>query len=503
MSDSASREVAGTSFISMWGNGFRVVVSFFATVVMSRGFGAEGFGQISLILGYTIFLHYLLTAGFEHALTFYVPGYLTEKKFDLIAGLYKTSIVCSLFLATILLTILSFVCGPLLSKQGMSGLLIPTLILGWQMELGALGYIFSGLLKGFKRFRPVIIKDQLLFPGLHLIGVSTIVLWGKAENIVYYTVAYLLTNLFCTSYAGYHSYRVVRQNLSVHPSGVFADKRQILSWIGFSAPLGLTYLLENLHNWVSVILAGWLLSVGDVGRFTTSLRVATFAQFFLIAAGPIFSPYLAELFKLKKRGEFSNLYKDICYWSSKWSILFLFVMVFVGDYVLAVFGKEFGAAYYMLVILTVGSLFEGCLGSVRLSLIMAGHNKINIINFLLSIMLNIFLTFPMVETFSVLGVALANSLAMVFLNLLRAAEFYYLYRVTPFNLRQLRNLLILLGVMAVVCLLGLSQGWSGRMRLGLSVLIFTVGVVGVYWNDRHIFVGRFLRRLHEATGRSG
>ncbi len=63
--------IVSYSTINMIGQGLRVSLSFLATVFVSRWLGASGFGEINLILGYTAYLAYFLTFGFDNSLPFY------------------------------------------------------------------------------------------------------------------------------------------------------------------------------------------------------------------------------------------------------------------------------------------------------------------------------------------------------------------------------------------------------------------------------------------------
>lgn len=472
--------IASYSAINMIGQGLRVGLSFLAILLVSRWLGAKGFGEINLILGYTSYLAYFLTFGFDNSLPFYsssMSKHQTDTTFEsvLIAGVLNTVIG-----GAVVLAVANYFLPSLLKINGLEHFLLPAKILCFQTFIIALGSVLAGYLRGVKIFWPVIAKDQFLFGIIHFLGVIVFIKIMKWD-VLGYAISYTLATCIGFIVVFIVVIKKIKTGISIQLS--FQNWK---SWSSFSFPLGIMNTVEPLINWSSILIVGYFLTATEVGQLSISLRLAFFIQFIFVSLQPIFSPYIADLIKDGNKLESEVLLGTVCYWSAKWALLFSFLLIHGAPFILSVFGDSYSSANICLYILVPGFVFEGLFGPIKQTLIMAGHSRVNLLNLLISLFLNIVLSFLFIPKFGLAGSALSFTLTYIFLNMVRIWQVYFYFKIMPFNRRQIRNLTLLLIGLAVLSMARVIV-LKNELWFGLSLFCFLVGIIAVYWKDREIF----------------
>ena len=498
VSREVKRSVAGYSALNLAGNGLRIVLSFITVIFASRWLGASDFGKASLILAYTGYLYYLLTLGFDYGLPFFIGGGRKGADARTGASALRVGLTISTVVALLVFLLAWFIVPPILERAKMVDLFWPVVIFTVQMWVGAVGYIFGGYLRGMKTFIPVILKDQILFPAFHFLGLFLLVKMYPG-GVMGYSIGYSCATLFSVVYAGMRVLAVRRMSLGRSPAPAWPVK-QWKSWVSYSFPLAIMGGLEPFLVSISVMMAGWHFATGEVAKIVVSLRVAVFVQFLLVVLAPVYSPYMADLWKRGRKKELGDLYRTMSFWSSKWSILLAFFLASSSDFVMRLFGGAYGGAGLVLLMILPGTVFEGCLGVSRLSLIMAGRNKANAILTALAIGLNLLFGNLLAPHYGLMGIAGAFSLSWLALNLGRIAWYRAVSGSLPFDVSQVRYLAALIAVLSgcwwAISLLGLSQ----NMTMAVSSGVFLAGLIWAYWGDRDLFLSRFIGR--NRTGKS-
>ena len=486
MTTGVARSVGGTTLINLGGNGVRIVLSFITLVCASRWLGPDGFGKVSLILAYTTYLLSVLPLGFEHSL----PFYASRSGVGFSARVLSVALLASLIAGAVLVLAALVAIPPLLVRAGLDDLFWPVLIFTAQMQGGALLNILFGFLRGAKTFVPYIISEQLLFPALHLAALFVIVrvLHGGYFG---YALGYSSATFCCLLYVGTCAFLAWKPHRGERGPLTSDGWR---SWLWFSLPLAVMSGFDPFLRSLSVMQAGWFLPPAEVAKFSVAARVTIFVQFLLTAITPVFTPYLADLHRRGDTREFRDLYQTVNYWCSKWAVLLSCLMVAAADLVLSVFGKgyEEGIAICLLLALP-GALSEGALGGVRLSLVMAGRNRINAALVVGAIALQLLLGRWLVPRFGIAGVATSFSITYAALNLARAGWFHCIFGIPTLNRRHLRNL-------AALAVAGGGLAWAIRAAAlaprgtaALAVVVFVPAFAVTFWKDREVFSAALAR----------
>jgi O-antigen/teichoic acid export membrane protein len=459
--------VARSSFFNFSANGIRVLLSFATTVLLARSLGANDFGEINLIIGYTMFLHYLWAMGFDHTLAFYIPTFGVEQRPWLAREALRVALAVSTVAALGFIVLGLLLLPPVLQSHGLGHFVLPGLILGGQNWFSAMGAILSGYLRGARDFQALILKDQIIFPGAHLV-LTVIVICLFHGGIFAYSIVFAAANLAALIYAGW----AVRSSL---PARETAEKRREhrtrRAWVGYSIPIALTGAIESLLPWGTVIALGWYLPAASVGQFAVCFRVSVFIQFLLLAVGPIFSPFLAEHFQRKEMNRFRELYHSVNFLCGAWSLVLATVFFVSGDLILRLFGRDYSGATILLGVLLLANLLEGAFGAIKQSLIMTGNSRVNLVNICVAIVVNVIVCLVLIPRFGVLGAGFANFVSYLVMNSLRGFEFYIKFGIGPFNRVQSLYLAVATSCLGALCLWSYEGNLSTWSRASLSAIV--------------------------------
>ena len=252
---------------------------------------------------------------------------------------------------------------------------------------------------GKKQTSPVIIYSLAIFT----LSIISFCLWRK----------YLLT-LFISS----GSYRLNQL------TGYAVRYSKILS---ISVPMLLSNSLFLIMSWIDTIILGAFENTQEVGIYNVALRLSMITSVTLVAINSIAAPKFAEFWgnrDIEGLARVAQQSTKLIFWVS-FPILLLFLIF--PECILGLFGEEFKMGAFALVILAMGQFINAVSGSVGYILQMTDKQKVfrNVVLF--AVIVNILLCFSLIPAFGILGAAIANSVTIVFINVVSLFLIRYYY----------------------------------------------------------------------------
>ncbi|MCA1799507.1 MAG: polysaccharide biosynthesis C-terminal domain-containing protein [Xanthomonadaceae bacterium] len=190
-------------------------------------------------------------------------------------------------------------------------------------------------------------------------------------------------------------------------------------WLASTWPLALvagTHVI-NLH--ADVLMLGIFAPASEVGVYRVAAQLAVFAAFGLAAVNMVVGPRFADL---HARGETAQL-QQLALRSAR--AVFAFSAAVVLCFAVAgagllefVFGEGFDHAYLPLMILFIGQLVNGAVGSVGYLLNMTGHERDTARGIAIAAAVNVALNLLLIPRWGMHGAAAATAASMVTWNVL-------------------------------------------------------------------------------------
>ena len=185
-----------------------------------------------------------------------------------------------------------------------------------------------------------------------------------------------------------------------------------------SFPLLLSAAFIFISNWTDIFMLGIMASKSEVGIYNVAYKLASISLIVISAVNTVLAPKISELYS---RNEISMISDEIK--KSTWLItaatipIFLILVIFSKE-ILSFFGDEFVSGQKLLIVVSIGLLFNALSGSVGQVLSMTSHQK-ELRNFtLIGAITNIILNYFLIKSQGALGAAIASVSSNILLNVM-------------------------------------------------------------------------------------
>ena len=185
-----------------------------------------------------------------------------------------------------------------------------------------------------------------------------------------------------------------------------------------SLPMLMASSIVMLMGWSDIFVLGFYVDEEKIGIYSTAVRLAALVSFIYTAVAAIMTPKIAEMHRYKRSKDF----RDTIAFSSK--VMFLcslpifFILFIFSSFFLNIFGEEYIAGETVLRILLIAQLANVITGPVGPIFQMTGGQK-KLQQFLfISLVINFVLSFALVNSFELEGVAIASAIGMISWNFL-------------------------------------------------------------------------------------
>ncbi len=424
---------AGLTGISKFTNlGLKSVITFLITRIL----GADQFGVF--VLGRTVvqMSGILSSLGLGPSLIRHIPTYRESP--NRVNNLFRKSVIASFLFSSLVAVCIYYFSGDIANgifSEPRLEPVIKVIFLGVPV-LALLQVVFGGL-NGLKLIAPRVVAENLLLPivNIILIGVVHVLnlgLWGII-------VAFLLANLVCLIFC----FRVSLRNFSlkrpdVTPEENSQDNSELKR---YSLPLLFSTTLNFLQRWADTFMLGVLSTTGAVGIYTVSMRLAYFIQIPLTSFNMIFTPLIAEIYRLGDRERLAYNYKMVTRVVLTLSLPIFGTCVLFPSELLSIFGKDFENGALAMVVICFGQLVNVSVGASGRMLVMTGHPRVNLINTGIFVALTILLNLWLIPEYDILGAGIANAVSFAVLNVVRTAQLYRFEGIQPFSPQTLKPLI--------------------------------------------------------------
>jgi len=260
--------------------------------------------------------------------------------------------------------------------------------------------------------------------------------------------------------------------------------------LGYSLTLFLARFSYIILGQTDRIMLGYFSVSKDVGIYNVAAVGAAQLPIFLTSLNALFSPLIADLHSRGQMQQIERLFKIVAKWAFSLSLPAFMVIILFPKGIMMIFGRDFIAGWLVLVTLGVSQLVRVSVGSVQAILIMTGQQKLELVNSVSLVIVNIFLNILLIQRYGILGAAIATGISMVLISLARLIEVYILFKIHPYESSFWKP--IVAGLIGGGLLLGLSSiipfedwAWIGGTAIFLALYL---GALRLFGFDREDMV---------------
>ncbi|WP_461516542.1 flippase [Porticoccus sp.] len=405
------KEVAQKSAIAFALKIVGVALAFGFNLVLARLLGAEGVGVYSLAFTIITIAAIVGRFGLDGAVTRFVAARASESDWSGVKGVVRNALCLTLLMSLLLVLVIVVSAGWLAESVFKEESLVEPLR---YMALAIVPFSFLTLyargLQGLKDVRDSLLMQSVLIPFLGCIGLFILVPYLGVSGA---TITYGLSTLVALLYGVYRwNKRVERYR---HEKPDFPVNKLLKS--GF--PLLGGMLLQQLMVSIPVLVLGVWSSTEEVGFYSIAQRTASLIGLVLIAANSIIAPKFSALYQQKDMVALDRVARQAALILTLMATPIALILLIAPKWVMTFFGPEFANAWLFLVILACGRLVGVMSGSVGILLVMTGNERTYFVANLQSVLLCGFLCLLLIPTWGGLGGAIAASVSLAAVNLLR------------------------------------------------------------------------------------
>jgi O-antigen/teichoic acid export membrane protein len=188
-------------------------------------------------------------------------------------------------------------------------------------------------------------------------------------------------------------------------------------WMAVALPLLVIAGFQIVLNRTDVLMVGTLLNPAEVGKYSAALRTGGLISFVLTGFNAIAAPLISQYWSAGDLGKLREAVEFVIRWTLWSSLVLVIGMSIAGEYILALFGTEFTAAYWTLIIISLGQFVNACAGPVGYIMALTGHERTSAKVYGAMALINVPLNYVLIIQFGSIGAAVATTLTLVGWNL--------------------------------------------------------------------------------------
>jgi len=166
-----------------------------------------------------------------------------------------------------------------------------------------------------------------------------------------------------------------------------------------------------------VVMTGAILGAEEVGLYNAAARTGSLVSFVLAAFNAIGAPMISEYWSTGDTDRLEQTVTFIIRWTFWSSLALVLGMFFTGEMVLSLFGDDFVAAYWVLMIVALGQLVNACAGPVGYLMALTGHERVAARVYGITAFINIPLNYTLILYVGLEGAAISTAITMGMWNI--------------------------------------------------------------------------------------
>ncbi len=172
-------------------------------------------------------------------------------------------------------------------------------------------------------------------------------------------------------------------------------------------------VLDSAALNMDIIFVGLLVAPAAAGVYFNAFRTAGLLTLFMFAITLVVAPMVAHHYhagELRK----AQAIIALCAWAGFLFSLVVFVgFLLFGDQVMSLFGGSHEQGTLLLIILSVGLLFDAATGPSRIVMMMTGHEREYVRIFGAVIVIGMIVQIPVIMAYGAIGAAIVNTIARI------------------------------------------------------------------------------------------
>lgn len=429
------------SFFSVSIQVFSMGLNFLIGIVLARLIGAEGYGIFTYAFTLLSVTCTIATFGMDDLLVREVSMFQSRHRLKAIKAIMKWTVQRALFFSALISVIFLLMAN--FSDIVTDGKRPVYNIISLGIPVFSLVMILQAVQRGLHRVIPGQLPEKVIRPVTFIFLVSLLYLYDKTLLPEH---PFLVIMLNILAYAA-ALFVLIVQILKMNKSSGTASKTQDLAgidsttnhktaWLKSSFYFFIATLVASINVRADILMLGWMKADADVGIYNAAARFSDLAAFALLILTPIIAPSLSRLFALNEKEKLQQLVSKAAKANFIFALMVTVFLIIWGNFPLKIFGDEFTAGYYAMLLLCGGQLITTFAGPAGNILLMTGFEKLAFYSGLAGTIINITLNLVLIPRYGINGAAAATAVSLFAWNGLQTFFVFRKLKINPTVVRM-------------------------------------------------------------------
>lgn len=411
-----------TTFFTSFTKYIGVILGFLLSIFLARQLGTDNYGFFELANKYfSIFSAFCLFGGGQ-VITREVSKHNDHKQqgafLYLTSGFIVSGFLC-LISAVIVIIFSKSISNFLFGNSNMTWFIV---FVAASLPFQVFSKLFASALIGINKIFVGNLANQIIIVFIVSIEILlrflTVGIVSLIEVSFYYLIARILMFLFYSIYW----FKVVT---------LFSFNFELKKYLNFARPLMLASATIIFMDGLASIVLGLYHEKSDIAFYSVAYKLSSFVAILLQISNSVLSPKISSLYHNCRVNELNKILFRFTLMLTITGVFVFTIFSIFGKDILGVWGEEFRVAYFILLVLALGQIFNLATGSSGIILVMTGFAKIRRNIAFASLSLNILLLLVFVPKLGALGAAIAVSCTLISDNILK---YYYVKKKTEIKI---------------------------------------------------------------------
>jgi O-antigen/teichoic acid export membrane protein len=383
-------------------------LTYLSQVAFARWMGLSQFGVYAYLTAWATVLALLGGLGFPMSVLRFIPEYRARGDRERLRGLVRVSRRATLA-ASFAMALVGVVVVAIFFSGGTA---VAAGIAIWLVPAGALINLDTSIIRAGGRVLGAYAPSLVIRPLLILFGTAVVwFAWGRLTastgfiiTLAVFVIVALIQSMLVRD--------VVHRDRSPRPA---IYERRL--WLQVSAPLLLVAGFQIALGQTDLLVVGGVGGVRDAALYQAASKTATLVGYLLVAFSAVAAPLFSEF---EARGDRAGLQR-LATISAQWvfwpTLIMALGLALLAPYILELFGPEFVAARWALIILLFGQLVSAGCGAVGYLLGMTGHQNDLARVYGVTSVVNIAICYAGAAAFGLTGAACATTFSLIVWNI--------------------------------------------------------------------------------------
>lgn len=378
--------------------GIGLLITFIIGVIISRVYGSDGKGQITLLLLIPTIISIYSSFSIGEGFLFYIgKNKISKSVFD------KFLLEISLYLLPLMILFyhIAYFFVPKYEYY-----FFPQLLL-------LISFFYNNILKfsirgalSFKTFNITQVLEPLF---IFIFLIALILLQLNVRDLIWsYAISYFLIDIYL-----YLSIKSKLQNVSTNIS--------IKALFNYSFKVHFFRVLNFTESKFDLLIIGYFLNDSNVGIYSVAVSITLIFQTIVQASiSTVLLPTLVNS-NLKQQIIDTLKYFKLSLFSAS---LFLFLLILIGkQFIHIVYGSEFSSAFLPMIIILIGALFKSPTACINAFFKSSGKPEELYKTSIYSVIINIVLCFVLIPKYGIIGAAVSSSISYFLYGIIMIIKF--------------------------------------------------------------------------------